>query len=102
MKLRSPRTSLNKRFFSASTRRTFQFIVFNHSYLCHVRARVKNSLDWGPCSILPFSWLLSHVITLLLTFTAVKHVSSPNHNKDNRGSTCRYIPLQVDITVCAG
>lgn len=47
-----------------------------------------------------FSWPLSHVITLLLIFTAVKHVSSPNHNKDNRGPAFKYISQQVDIQVC--
>ncbi len=51
-------------------------------------------------SIWPFSRSLRHVITLLLTFTAVKHVSSPNHNKDNRGSALRSIAQQVDICMC--
>lgn len=55
----------------------------------------------GPYSIWPFSWSLRHVITLLLTFTAVKHVSSPNHNKDNRGSALRSIAQRVDMCVCA-
>lgn len=55
----------------------------------------------GPYSIWPFSWSLRHVITLLLTSTAVKHVSSPNHNKDNRGSALRSIAQRVDMCVCA-
>lgn len=80
-------------------RRSVQFIVFIHSYLRHVRAGVKR----GPgqaYSVWPFSRSLRHVITPLLTFTAVKHVSSPNHNKDNRGSALRSIAQQVDICVC--
>ena len=51
-------------------------------------------------SVWPFSRALRHVITPLLTFTAVKHVSSANHNKDNRGSVLRSIAQQGDICVC--
>lgn len=76
-----------------------QFIVFILSYLRHVRAGVKSSRAWA-YSMWTFSRSLRHVITALLTFTAVKHVSSPNHNKDNRGCAFRSIAQREDICVC--
>ncbi|KAF3850700.1 hypothetical protein F7725_012472 [Dissostichus mawsoni] len=39
---------------------------------------------------------LRHVITPLLTHTTVKHVSSPHHNKDNRGSAPTSIAQRGD------
>lgn len=55
----------------------------------------------GLYSIWPFLWSPRHVITLRLTFNAVKRVSSANHNKDNAASAFKSIAHQVDMWACA-
>lgn len=95
-------TSSNKSLFSSRTMKEISWVHCVYSLLSvSCQGRCEEPPMLGPYSILPFSWSLRHVITLLLTFTAVKHVSSSNHNKDNRGPAFKSVAQQVEIPASA-
>lgn len=97
----NPHMSLNESLFAALTMAEISALHCVYSLLSpSCQGQHEDPEPW-PYSIWPFSRLLRHVITLLLTFAAVKHVSSANHNKDNRSSALRSIAQQVVCTcVC--